>query len=274
MPINPVAFHIGPWPVYWYGILIALSLLVGTVIAYREAQRRGDDPDIVLDGLLVVAIFGLVGARLYHVIHQWDTLYKSNPVAILYIWNGGLAIYGGLIGGIIGLFLYTRARKLDFLHWADLGGLVLPLGQAIGRWGNFINQEQYGAPTDLPWAIYIEPQYRVPGYEGYDRFHPLFLYESIWNLIVFGILMYLWRRKRTRLIDGDIFFLYSILYSLGRIVLESIKLGDTLGGVWTIAGIRAAQLVGFAFVLICGFAMIYRHRQAVRLQMAQKADRT
>jgi phosphatidylglycerol:prolipoprotein diacylglycerol transferase len=255
--ISPVAFYIGPWPVHWYGIIFAITIILGTYIAVNEAQRRGENPEHVWDAILIVVILGLIGSRLYHVIHEWDALYKNNPVAVLYIWNGGLAIYGALVGGAIGLAWYARRKGLNLPRWLDIAVLGMILGQAIGRWGNFINRELYGPPTDLPWAVYIEPQYRVPGYEGFERFQPLFLYESIWNFFVFGVLLYLTRRAKVRLLDGDVVTLYLLLYSLGRFFLEGIKVGD----VWTIFGMRTAQIIAAVLIVSCSAVLIYRHRR-------------
>jgi phosphatidylglycerol:prolipoprotein diacylglycerol transferase len=254
--ISPIAFYIGPWPVHWYGIIFAFVISLGTYLAAKEAARRGENADAVWDGVLIVVVLGLIGSRAYHVIHEWDALYKNNPVAILYVWNGGLAIYGALAGGILGLWIFTRSAKLNLLRWMDIAAPSLILGQAIGRWGNFINRELYGPPTDLPWGVVIEPEYRVPGYEGFERFQPLFLYESLWNFFVFGVLMYLARRHGSRLRDGDIVLLYAILYSFGRFFLEGIKIGD----VWTIFGLRTAQIIAAALVIGGTAILAYRHR--------------
>ena len=256
--ISPIAFSIGPWPVHWYGIIFAVAIILGTVLAGREAERRGEDPEKVWDGILVVVIFGLVGARLYHVIDQWNVLYKDNPVAVFYIWNGGLGIYGALAGGALGMALFARSAKVNLLRWMDIAAPSLILGQALGRWGNFINRELYGTPTNLPWAVYIEPQFRVPGYVGFSHFQPLFLYESIWNLLVFGALLYVNKRLRGKLLDGDIILLYLILYSVGRFFLESIKIGE----VWTILGLRTAQIVAVVLIVLSSAILALRHRRS------------
>ena len=255
--ISPIAFSIGPWPVHWYGIIFSFVIVLGTILAAREAKRRGEDPNLVWDGVLIVVIFGLVGARLYHVIDQWDELYKNNPLGVLYLWNGGLAIYGALFGGVLGMALFARSAKINLLRWMDIAAPSLILGQAIGRWGNFINRELYGTPTNLPWGVYIEPEYRVPGYEGFERFQPLFFYESLWNLFVFGVLIYLTRRQSTKLRDGDIVLLYCILYSFGRFFLEGLKIGE----VWTIMGLRTAQIIAAALMIVCTAILVWRHRR-------------
>jgi len=263
-PIGPVAFYIGPWPVHWYGIIFAFVITLGTLLAANEAQRRGENPDHVWNSVLIVVLLGLIGGRLYHVIHEWNALYKNNPIAVFYIWNGGLAIYGGLAGGFIGLLLYARGAKINLLRWMDIVAPSLILGQAIGRWGNFINQELYGQPTNLPWAVYIDPQYRLPGYEGYSTFQPLFLYESLWDFAVFGVLIYLTRRSRVKLLDGDVILLYLVLYSIGRFFIEGLKIGD----VFTVLGIRTAQLIAAVLIIGCSAILVYRHRRGKSSQAA------
>lgn len=266
--IDPVAFHIGPWPVHWYGIIFAFVIVLGTLLAANEAARRGENPELVWDGVLIVVLLGLIGGRLYHVIHEWDALYRDNLTAVFFIWNGGLAIYGGVAGGFLGLVIFARSARLNLARWLDIAALGLILAQAIGRWGNFINRELYGTPTDLPWAVYIEPQYRVAGYEGFDRFHPLFMYESLWNFGVFFVLIYLTRRSRVRLLDGDVTLLYLMLYSLGRFFLEAVKIGD----VWTIAGLRTAQIIAIALMAGCGIIFAIRRRALPPQTTGQSAE--
>jgi len=166
--MDPIAFHIGPLSVHWYGITIVVATLVGSYVANLEAKRRGQDPDHVWNALLLCLVLGIIGARLYHVFSSprggmlgWD-YYRQNPVAILQIWHGGLGIYGAVVGGLLGIYIYARLNKLSFLQWADIGAMGLILAQVIGRWGNFINQELYGYPTNLPWGIAIAPPYSYP----------------------------------------------------------------------------------------------------------------
>ena len=253
--ISPIAFSIGPWPVHWYGIIFAFVIILGVFVSYKQAQYYGENADLLWDGVLLVVLCGIIGSRLYHVIDQWEELYKNNLLGILYVWNGGLAIYGGLAGGLVGMMIFSRMYKLNIWRWLDIVVPAVALGQAIGRWGNFVNREMYGRPTDVPWALYIEPQYRVAGYEGFSHFHPLFLYESVWNLGVFVTLMILSRSKRPHLREGDIFLLYLILYSLGRSILESVKVGQ----IWTIGGFRTAQLIAFTLIIVCSLILAFRH---------------
>ena len=170
--MDPVAFRIGPLDVYWYGITIAVGMMAGVLVSTWEAKRRGEDPSQILNAMFLALALGLIGARLYHVFSSpngyeagWD-FYRQHPLAILNLRSGGLGIFGAIIGGLTGLLIYVRWKGLSFLRWADIGMVGLPLGQAIGRWGNFFNQELYGYPTELPWGIYISPERRLPGLES------------------------------------------------------------------------------------------------------------
>jgi phosphatidylglycerol---prolipoprotein diacylglyceryl transferase len=162
-----------------------------------------------------------------------------------------------VIGGIIALWIYTRRAKLSFLHWADIAVPGLILAQAIGRWANYLNQELYGYPTTLPWGIYIEPAYRLPGFENYERFHPTFLYESLWNLIGFVLLMFLARRLSKWLRDGDLLLMYGIYYPVGRFLVEFQR-----PDAWMIGGIATAQWISLVSAILCTAVLIYRHRRA------------
>jgi phosphatidylglycerol---prolipoprotein diacylglyceryl transferase len=257
--MNPVAIRIGPIAVHWYGILIVAGALVGAYVASREARRRGWDPDHIWNALFLTLVLGIIGARLYHVLTPSPSsgltieYFLRHPEYIIATWQGGLGIYGGIAGGILGFYLYTRWNRLDFLKWADLAIIGLPLGQAIGRWGNFVNQELYGRPTDLPWGIYIDPAHRYPGFEAYSYFHPTFLYESIWNLGVCLILIYVAHRWAERLLKGEILTVYLILYPLGRIIMEFVRLDST-----SVGAIPVAQLVSLGCIVVAGMVMAYR----------------
>jgi phosphatidylglycerol:prolipoprotein diacylglycerol transferase len=250
-----IAFQLGPFVIRWYGILIAIGVMMTIAVAIVEARRRGENQEHVLNAALIVVPMGLIGARLYHVIDQWD-LYRQDPALI--IGGAGLGIFGAVIGGAIGLIIYTKWKKLSTLRWMDIVAPGLILAQAIGRWGNFFNQELYGYPTDMPWAIYIDPAHRLPGYESFSRFHPLFLYESLWNFLGFIFLMILSRKFKNRLLDGDIFFFYAIYYSVGRFFLERFKID-----VWTIAGVPTAQWIS-GFLIIASVAVIIYRKWRLR----------
>ncbi len=263
--MNPIAFQLGPLIFRWYGLLIMIGALAGAYVTSLEARRHGDDPDHVWNALLVCLVLGLVGARLYHVFSSPQDsqiglhYYLSHPAEIIAVWQGGLGIFGAVTGGLLGLYLYTRYQKLSFLHWLDLAAPGLLLGQAIGRWGNFFNQELYGYPTSLPWGIPIDPAHRLPMFASLPistRFHPTFLYESIWNLLAFAILMFVLYRFANRLLSGDVFLLYLILYPLGRIIVEQQR-----PDAWLTAGIPTAQILSATFIVISLALLVLRHRR-------------
>jgi phosphatidylglycerol:prolipoprotein diacylglycerol transferase len=264
--MNPIAFTIGPLAIYWYGILIVISALVGAWVATIEARRRGLDPEEVWNGLIVALILGIIGARLYHVFSSpeggsvgWD-YYRQNPLAIFNTREGGLGIYGAVIGGVLGVLLYCWIRKLNPLEWLDVGTLGLVLAQVIGRWGNFINQELYGPPTDLPWGITISPENRIIPYNDLSRypltmrFHPVFLYESLWSLLGFALLMWLGRRFKDRLRKGDIFLLYLIWYPLGRFFFEFLR-----PDAWELGPLAAAQVFALIAIAVAILGLVYLH---------------
>ncbi len=266
--MDPIALEIGPLAIRWYGLLITTGIVAAAFVATREARRRGENPDHVWDMLTWVVIAGIVGARLYHVVSNPApggglSYYLANPVKILYIWEGGLGIYGAVAGGLLAVYLYARRHRLAFWRWADIGIVGLPLAQAIGRWGNFFNQELYGYPTTLPWGIRIDQAHRLPQFADLPpdtRFHPTFLYESLWNVMVFGVLLWLSRRFGSRLKDGDLVLVYGILYPLGRILVETQR-----PDAWTIAGIPTAQWIGGFSILVCSVALWWRHRSPRRV---------
>lgn len=257
-----VLLQIGPVTVYWYGVLIVSGVLAATFLAARQAQRVGDDPDHAWDAMLLCLLLGVIGGRLYHVIHMWPE-YAEHPGRIFGLQMQGFGIYGAVAGGALGLFLYTRRHKLSFLRWADFAAPGLALAQAIGRWGNFFNQELYGNPTTLPWGIPIAAENRVRPYNDLlrypletTRFHPLFLYESLWNLMIFVVLLTLSRKVAKRLLDGDLFLLYGVLYALGRFFFEFQRFDA-----WKIGGIPTAQWIAVAAILFFGSVLIYRHQR-------------
>lgn len=242
--IDPIAFHLGPLKVHWYGIILATAMLVGTILAARDAQRRGVDPDHLYNLALIMIPGAIICARIYYVFFNWQ-YYSVNPWEIPAIWHGGLAIHGGILGGLLVGYLYARHYKLEFWLLADIVAPSLVLGQAIGRWGNYVNQEAYGTPTDLPWAMYIAGEYR----------HPTFLYESIWNLGVF--LFLLWQRKKNqRLKTGDLFLIYLILYSLGRVWVESFRTDSLMLG-----PLKMAQLISLFFIGLGAVLLYLRHKK-------------
>ena len=237
----------------------------------QDAPWRIWNPDHAWNALIVILILGLIGARLYHVLTPSPSMaaiginspldYFRDPVQLLNFRGGGLGIFGGIAGGLLGLILYTRRNRIPTLGWADLSVVGLALGQAIGRWGNFFNQELYGSPTDLPWAVHIDPIYRLPDYAAFERFHPAFLYESLWSLATFLVLYRLARHGRERLLPGELTAFYLIAYSIGRILLEQVRLDSrvtTLFGLETMFAV--ATLVSAFIALLAALAILVRRR--------------
>jgi phosphatidylglycerol---prolipoprotein diacylglyceryl transferase len=260
----PSGFNVGPLTIHYYGILIMLGVIAATLLARREANRRGQNGDMVWDMLVWVLIAGILGARLWHILTPSPSaeaqglttyFYLTHPLDALAVWNGGLGIPGAVIGGAVGLFFFGRRHNLHYLTWLDTLAPALALGQAIGRWGNFFNQELYGAPTSLPWAIYIDPQHRLPQFETQAYYHPTFLYESIWDLGNMTLLLWLSRRFKNQLKTGDIFLAYLIVYPLGRFLLEFLRLDSS-----QVAGINANQAVMLMILVIASFLLVWRHR--------------
>ena len=235
-----------------------------------DAPWRQWNPDYVWGGVAWVLVLAVIGARLYHVLTPSPSMaavginsamdYFRNPMQLINLRSGGLGIYGAIIGGFLGLLLYTRRQHISVIAWADLAVVGMALGQAVGRWGNFFNQELYGRPSDLPWAIYIDPVYRLDAYVDASKYHPAFLYASLWSLLTFVILLILARRYRDRLQTGDLMALYLVLFAVGRIMLELVRLDSrnvSLGGVDL--GIPVATLVSSLIALPMAGVLIYRH---------------
>jgi len=255
-------FFIGTFEIRFYGIVLMLGAVMGTWLATREAKRRGYDPEIVWDLFVYLLVGGIVGARIWHILTPspasglTTAWYFSHPLDMINLRSGGLGIPGAVIAGVITLFFYSRNRGIIFSEWVDILAPSLALGQAIGRWGNFFNQELYGAPTNLPWGISIDEAHRLAGYSNVEYYHPLFLYESIWNLGNMFLLIWISRRYADRLKNGDIFLVYLIVYPVGRFLLDFLRLDASLVG-----GININQTV-MAIVALCASTMLYlRHRK-------------
>ncbi len=280
-PVDPIIFQIGPFALRWYGLLMAGAIVAGATIANREVERRGQKSDDFWDMLVWVLIPAFIGARLYYVFIQSprgeDGLgsFLENPLTILQIWRGGIHIFGAFIVGTIALWLYSRIKGLPMLIFMDAIALGLPLAQAIGRWGNFINQELYGPPTTLPWGLRIDPEHRIGPYRDLTaypettRFHPLFLYESLWNLIGFGLLFWISRRFNRQLRDGDLTLLYLIWYPSGRFFIEFLRTDS-----WFFAGTPFNLVHVLCLIAVIGSVIILyrRHRSGRNSYSAPSSD--
>ena len=258
--------------IYWYGLLIVGGIMLGAYTVTFEVQRRGLNPEHVWGGLTYAVILGVIGARIYHILTPPPSMcesvgicsaldYLKDPARMIDFRAGGLGIYGAIVGAIIGIYLYGRQYKINWITYVDLGTYGLALGQFVGRWGNFFNQELYGKPTDVPWAVYIDRP--LPQYSGQHLFHPAFLYESLWNLMTFLILYTVAHRYRDKLLPGELLGGYLILYPIGRILLETIRLDSPnflINGVDTGVNIAMA-LAGLVVIIVAAFLIIRRVRQ-------------
>ncbi len=234
---NPIAFTAFGLEVRWYGIFIATALVLGLLLSIKRAPSYQLSSDDIVDFFLYMTPAIIIGARLYYVLFSFD-YYQSHPREIFAIWNGGLAIHGGIIAGIIVAIIFCRVRKIDFFALADTIIPGLPLGQAIGRWGNYFNQEAYGSQTNLPWAITVKDPLL-----GLIQVHPTFLYESIWNLLLFGFLFFY--EKKFKGINGELLFIYLSGYSIGRFFIEGLRTDSLM-----FLGLRIAQVVSLIAVII------------------------
>lgn len=259
----PTGITIGPLHIRFYGIVIMLGVLAAAFLTERLARRKGLKSDVVWDGLIWVLIGGIVGARVWHILTPPPSMveqglttlhYLTHPLDAIAIWNGGLGIPGAVIGGGIAMYLFCRRKGFNFFVWLDLVAPGLALAQAIGRWGNFFNQELYGEPTGLPWAIPIDLQHRLAEYRDVEYYHPLFLYESLFSLANVIILLLVGRRYSDRLYDGDIFLIYLILYPVERFLLEFIRLDPS-----QVAGLNANQTLMAVVALAAIVTLIWRH---------------
>ena len=247
---SPVAFTIFGKDIYWYGIIIATGFILATIYAMKRSKQFGLTEDNILDMLLVAVPVAIICARAYYCIFYWD-LYKDNPISALYIWEGGLAIYGGVIGALIAVAVFCKVKKMPFGPLADIGGLGLLIGQMIGRWGNFINREAHGAVTDSFLKMGIAD---AAGNVTY--YQPTFLYESLWNLVGFIMLHFYSKRRK---FDGEVFLLYLAWYGLGRAWIEGLRT-DSLYLFGT--GIRVSQLLAILSCVGAVAAIIFiRYRK-------------
>lgn len=264
MLIDRYGIHLGFLYIRFYGILIMIGVILAASLAARLAKKNGQDPERIWDMLPWALVLGIVGARLWHILtpppsmveRGVDTMYYlTHPLDALAVWNGGLGILGAVAGGALGAYIYLRKNGLSFMQWADFVAPGVLLAQAIGRWGNFVNQELYGAPTNLPWAIYIDPEYRLPEFADVSHYHPTFLYESLLNLLAAGFLLWMGKRFKAVLKKGDIFLLYLIVYPIIRFFMEFLRLDSS-----TVGGININQWMMLVIALLSAIAIFIRHR--------------
>ena len=266
-----VAFNLFGKDIYWYGVIMAAAMIIAVGLAYSEERRKKLKKDTVMDLCLCIIPAGIVGARLYYVLFELES-YLKDPITILYIWRGGLAIYGAVIGGLLAAFIFAKVRKIRFLTLADVIAPGLVLAQAIGRWGNFFNQEAFGLPISngelmwFPFAVYIEGYHTFNGQPCSNPYHmATFFYESVWCLIVFIIL---WSCRKKFRHDGDAILSYAALYGLERMFVERLR-GDSLyiikpGGAIA-AGVRVSEMLSLIVVAAVAAFFIIRHFKEKKL---------
>lgn len=280
--MNPVIFEIGPFALHWYGVFIVGGAALAAWFSSRLAVQAGENPDHIWNLLAWTLLIGIMGARLYHVFSSpadgggW-VYYREHPMDIINFWNGGfrgLGIYGGLVGGIIAVIGYCSINKLNVIKYLDFLAPNVPIAQAVGRMGNFVNQELYGPATDVAWAFHINPSYPcqvpagAPGYCGDPNisqaaidwyaatgFHPTFFYEAGWSLLSFGVLYFIMRRFGRKLRIGDMALLYFIAYPLGRFWVEMFR-----PDAWTLGTLATAQWIGLGSIVISSILLFLRHR--------------
>ncbi len=269
-----------PLAVRWYGVIIVGGALLAGWVGARRAERRGYDPEHIWNLLLFGMIVSIIGARTYYVIFEWEQ-FRGDFWKIINTTTGGLAIHGAIIGGILAAFVYTWRNKLPFLEFLDICAPPFIMAQGIGRWGNFFNQEAYGRPTTLPFGVWIDPERRLPPYNDMATyppntlFHATFLYESIWDLAGFGLLLWLERRLRGWLRTGDVLLLYMIYYGFGRFWIEGLRtdslctngIGGSCGG-----ALRTAQVVSLLLIAIGLVGLFVNHGRPLAPQAAQAPE--
>ena len=251
---GPIIFDLGFITLRWYGLLIASAVLIGITVAQNLAKLRKVDPELIIDLTIWLVIGAIPCARIYYVLFQWQE-YVNRPEDIIAVWKGGIAIHGAIIGGTIATMIFARINRVSMWQLIDLVVPSLILGQAIGRWGNFFNSEAFGRPTDLPWKLFIPPANRPLEYINYDYFHPTFLYESLWNIGVFILLitLFFWGLKhQNKLKVGTLTFVYLIAYSIGRFWIEALRTDSLMLGF-----LRIAQVVSLGAIALGSLGLIW-----------------
>jgi phosphatidylglycerol---prolipoprotein diacylglyceryl transferase len=266
---SAVAIQIGPFPLYWYGIAYAVGLASAYAVMVRQARRFGENPAIIGNGLIVIAVAALIGGRLYHVIDEWE-LYAGDPIKIILPPYSGLGVFGGFVTGTLAFIALTRLYRISAWRWGDIVAPGLFVMQAIGRLGNFFNQELYGPPTNLPWGIAIDCAHRVVEYPcttfpvGETYFHPLFLYESLSAVAGLAVLLWLSRRRPAWLRVGDLLPITVIWIGAVRFLLEFLRIGN-----WRLGDIPTAQIFGVLFIVV-GVGLLWLRRRQGAPAMASE----
>ena len=254
---GPMLFEWGSIAVRWYGFLIASAVLIGVTLSQYLAKRRQVDPDLLADLAIWLVISAIPAARIYYVVFQWPQ-YQNNPGDILAVWKGGIAIHGAILGGAIAALIFAKLKKVSIWQLADLVVPSLALGQAIGRWGNFFNSEAFGRPTDLPWKLYIPLANRPLDYANFEYFHPTFLYESLWNLLVFSLLLFIFFRSlklNSPIKIGTLTLFYLIAYSIGRFFVEGLRTDSLMAG-----QLRTAQIVSLILISLGTLGLVWLYK--------------
>jgi len=248
-----VAFDLGPVSVRWYGLIMAAALIIGLIFALNFSKRKQIAQEHFYNLFFLLVVFGVVGGRLAHVITDWN-FYHQHLIEAFKIWQGGLAFHGVILAGLLATFFYCRRKKIYFWSITDVIVLSVPLMQAIGRWGNYFNQELFGKPTPAAWGIPIDPASRPTGFEQYSYFHPLFLYESFLDLVIFIVLLVLFRKNK--LGAGRLTLLYFMLYSLVRFSLDFLRIEPA-----SIGPLSWGQWVSIIIFIIAVFAWVWLSRK-------------
>jgi len=254
---GPMLFEWGAIAVRWYGFLIASAVLIGVTLSQNLAKRRQVNPELLADLAIWLVIAAIPAARIYYVVFQWEQ-YQNNPGDIIAIWKGGIAIHGAILGGTIAAIIFAKIQKVSIWVLADLVMPSLALGQAIGRWGNFFNSEAFGRPTDLPWKLYIPPASRPFDYANFEYFHPTFLYESIWNLLVLGLLLFIFfqsLKPTSPIKTGTLALVYLVAYSIGRFFVEGLRTDSLMAG-----QLRTAQIVSLILISLGAFGLVWLYK--------------
>ena len=276
LEMNPDrVLQIGPFAIHYYGLIIALGLALAVIYGLRRRKVFGLTEDDILDGALLIVPFAIICARVYYCAFSWDS-FKDNPISVLYIWNGGIAIYGGVIGAALGILVYCKVKKLSIGATLDLVALGFLIGQAIGRWGNFMNREAFGAPVSEGYFMAMGLFNRYLG--EYQYFHPTFLYESLWNAAGFAALHFLSKKRQY---DGQIALGYVAWYGLGRTIIEGLRTDSLWWGPFRVSQLLAAIscVIAVVVLLIMAFrgsdrANLYVNRVAAKAAEAKAAEET